>query len=480
MPQVLPAIAAGADAADKTVEREQERAEAETAETAQGRVGAFRRDLEELITSTGVDRVVIFIDDLDRCLPDNIVSLLEIVKLFLAVPMTAFVIGADERLVRHAVARRYPDIGDDEDSVSRDYLEKMIQIPIRIPPMTPGETETYLNLLGCGAHLDLDSSRKIRTFIAKRRAGGAIDKPLAVSDIEAELEDCPLALREHFAVIALIAPVIGVKMKGNPRQTKRFLNTLNHRIELAARRGVELKPAVLAKLMLLEYFYDSEFRTLFSAIGEGAGAPAGMGELERLAREGAAAPLADGKGVPVKLQDWLSDPDLTGWLAAEPSLDGVNLAPYFYYSRDRVALGPLAGLGLPQHLQEILRSLLSATEIERELGAKRATELPDEELKALFSAICARLARDPDEASGDLLKRALELAHKHEHLVPELVRTLQSVSTTKLLTSLPATIAAKWNRRPPEAIRGLLRGWVDQKENLALAALARKSLEQLQ
>lgn len=65
---------------------------------------------------------------------------LEAIKLFLYVPRTAFIIGADERLVQHAVKRRFPEIGDDAASsahekfdLGRDYLEKLVQVLVRIP-----------------------------------------------------------------------------------------------------------------------------------------------------------------------------------------------------------------------------------------------------------------------------------------------------------------------------------------------------------
>jgi len=116
-------------------------------------IGEFRRDFEALLERLEVKALVVFIDDLDRCLPANILDTVEAVRLFLAVPKTAFVIGADERIVRHAIATRYPELPGQAVNIGRDYLEKIIQVPIRIPPMTPSEAETYLNLLGCSLYV---------------------------------------------------------------------------------------------------------------------------------------------------------------------------------------------------------------------------------------------------------------------------------------------------------------------------------------
>jgi predicted KAP-like P-loop ATPase len=60
-----------------------------------------------MLTKTDIDTLVILIDDLDRCLPERIIDTLEAIKLFVAVQKTAFVIGADPRIVRHAIATRY-------------------------------------------------------------------------------------------------------------------------------------------------------------------------------------------------------------------------------------------------------------------------------------------------------------------------------------------------------------------------------------
>ena len=67
----------------------------------------FREELEELLGEAKVSRLVVMIDDLDRCLPNTILDTLEAIRLFLYVPQTAFIIGADEKLVASAVRRRF-------------------------------------------------------------------------------------------------------------------------------------------------------------------------------------------------------------------------------------------------------------------------------------------------------------------------------------------------------------------------------------
>jgi len=67
-------------------------------------IKSFKDDFAELISFTNFDSVVIFIDDLDRCMSERVIDTLEAIKLFLSVENTAFVIGADERILKHAIS----------------------------------------------------------------------------------------------------------------------------------------------------------------------------------------------------------------------------------------------------------------------------------------------------------------------------------------------------------------------------------------
>ena len=70
-------------------------------------VRTFRKEFATLLEEAKIESLVVLIDDLDRCSPDRIVENLEAVKLFLSVKNTAFVIGADRRIVEHAIRSRY-------------------------------------------------------------------------------------------------------------------------------------------------------------------------------------------------------------------------------------------------------------------------------------------------------------------------------------------------------------------------------------
>src|ERR1700674_383556 len=103
-------------------------------------VRKFREEFEKMLAKTDISVLVVLIDDLDRCLPERLIETLEAIKLFVSVPRTAFVIGADPRIVRHAISTRYvkrqlehsgnaSEVRQEEEGLGQDYLEKLIQVP---------------------------------------------------------------------------------------------------------------------------------------------------------------------------------------------------------------------------------------------------------------------------------------------------------------------------------------------------------------
>ncbi len=78
----------------------------------------FHRDFEKLVQTLEVKRLVVIVDDLDRCLPPSVIETLEAIRLFLAAPKTAFVIAADEALIREAMRPRQVEGQDALDRVA--------------------------------------------------------------------------------------------------------------------------------------------------------------------------------------------------------------------------------------------------------------------------------------------------------------------------------------------------------------------------
>lgn len=297
-------------------------------------VREFRQDFAKLLEVSNIKTLVVLIDDLDRCLPDTIIETLEAIKLFLYVPGTAFVIGADERLVQHAVKRRFPEIGDDASSsahekfdLGRDYLEKLVQVPVRIPPLGQAEVETYINLLFAQLRLSATDFTKLNQDVRKQAdATVATSAHLSLTTINQFLASPPPALLEDLVLSQQTADVLTRILRGNPRQIKRFLNTLLLRISMAKAKKAELKHRVLAKLMLLEEFKPNLFGLLAQWQAEANGSPPEIEALERQLREpearissgvdgeGNDLPSSQASSVPARAQGWLGDAWLQTWL----------------------------------------------------------------------------------------------------------------------------------------------------------------------
>lgn len=250
----------------------------------------FRRDFGDLLAESKIETLVVFIDDLDRCLPDTIIDTLEAIKLFLFVPGTAFVIGADERLVQYAVRQRFPELPGTETEVGRDYLEKLVQVPIRVPPLSGADVESYMNLLFAERRLDATLYQQVCGAVAEFRPDNVAALAFDVNRARDLLPggDVPSQLQEDLDLVAQIVPVLTPGLGGNPRRAKRFLNTLLLRLSLGARRGLQLQRRILAKLMLLEYIRPEFFRTLAGLQAAESGRPRALTAIEQALRTAAA------------------------------------------------------------------------------------------------------------------------------------------------------------------------------------------------
>ena len=92
-----------------------------------------------------IDRVVVYIDDLDRCPPDRVVQVLEAVQLLLAVPLFVVVVAVDPRWLLRSLTVHYHELfdpsrhatgGENWGSTPMQYLEKIFQIPFTLPPVS--------------------------------------------------------------------------------------------------------------------------------------------------------------------------------------------------------------------------------------------------------------------------------------------------------------------------------------------------------
>src|SRR6185436_907837 len=92
----------------------------------------------------GAGRMVVFVDDLDRCLPEKAIEVLEAIKVFLDVEGCVFVLGLDHQVIARGIKAKYKD----RDVVDGNlYLEKIIQLPFQIPPVETRAVEEFVGSL---------------------------------------------------------------------------------------------------------------------------------------------------------------------------------------------------------------------------------------------------------------------------------------------------------------------------------------------
>jgi hypothetical protein len=164
----------------------------------------LRKHFKELIdeaSNKGTKRLVFFIDDLDRCVPEQILKILEALKLYLNLHRCVYILGVDRSALEGSIKNKYKDFELNEAS----YLDKIIQLPFSIPPIAEKSMEEFI-------------------------------KPLLPSDLH------------------ILVPILFNGLGDNPRQIKRFINTflLNHQLAYSMLRE-EYSPKILATILIVQY-----------------------------------------------------------------------------------------------------------------------------------------------------------------------------------------------------------------------------------
>lgn len=484
----LPGLAADAAESLEGVDTEELEGllQEETRNSLRQSVAEFRTDFERLLSETDIDTLVVVIDDLDRCLPDTVIETLEAIKLFLFVPKTAFVIGADQRLVQYAVKNRFPELPGIRTDVGRDYLEKLIQFSVRIPALGRAEIQCYMVLLFMqAAQVDDTAIERAREWVLNPEHV-ASGRALGLSQVRDFSPDLDEGVEESLRLAERIAPILAAGLSGNPRQCKRFLNTLLMRLSMAQSRGVQLEQRVLAKLMLLEYFRPESFRKVAALAGAQGGCCRELGFLESAIAEESDQSEEMAEGQPAaevegKLDEWLAEPWLHDWLALEPPLGQIDLRPYFYFSRD--VLGPLAepGRRLSPAAQEVLAQLLHDSDAVRESALQRASELSAADAAAVFEELGARVRMAEDiQSDPSALQRSMDWVGVRKELTGQMVLLLDDLPEQVLPPSVvPRTVEVCQDTDSMGAAKKLLQKWSESQANNVLAKAAEMRLSKL-
>lgn len=362
-------------------------------------IQAIRDDFQATLEELGVTLVVL-IDDLDRCLPETTISTLEAIRLFLFLRRTAFVIAADDQMIKHAVRKHFD--GVDEELVG-NYFDKLIQVPIRVPPLGTQEVRGYLMLLAVDASgLPPERKNAIReavcTQLAKTWQGARVD-PAFVKGVDRELPPAlvtQLDTADRLAVIMTTAK----KIRGNPRLIKRFMNALSMRKAIARRHHVSVDDGALAKMLLFERCAPPEaYAELATAVTKDKeGKPRLLADMEE----------RPSKGRALKLEKPWDDEFVRDWLALPPKLAALDLRGVLYVSREHLQiLTPQERLS-PEAV-EIIEALLAHPNMAKQLR-DRIRALPGTDLSLVMDQLLGRAAEEQEWGTPDILTACIEVA----------------------------------------------------------------------
>lgn len=300
-------------------------------------VDAFRDEFQQLLI--GLDQtLVVFVDNLDRCLPEQTIHTLEALRLFLFMEQSAFVVAADEDMVRHSVSQHFD--GANERHVT-DYLDKLIQIPVRVPRLGVTEIRAYLFMLFAEASMvDKAKLDGLRTALEKNLRASWKEPPITV-EAASKLVKADAAVRMSFDIAERMSTLLANStfVEGNPRIVKRLLNVVRLRARIAERRDMPVDEAMVAKFALFERCVDPvAVRKLYMLINEAAqGKPELIVTLEKLADD----PKKFEEACPDEWRKSLAF--LHDWLGLKPALSGIDLRPLVYLSKETAVLRSVAG-----------------------------------------------------------------------------------------------------------------------------------------
>lgn len=394
----------------------------ETKSTTQ-QIEELRKDFEDILEKLNI-RLVILVDDLDRCLPETAISTLEAMRLLLFVKRTAFIIAADEQMIRNGVRAHFGNV-DLSDDLITSYFDKLIQVPITVPRLGIPEVKVYtfllfLDLEARKGNVSIDSQQKVQKNL-EEALSKAWQKNVSLVEAKSLLTDSEQdAMAEYISISEQIAGVLvsSNRIKGNPRLIKRFLNALEIRKKVARLNGITVDSGILIKMLLFERCASgSAFEYLAEIVSKSKdGKPE---ELKKVEDE-----LKDGKEFIPPDSRWKDD-FIKEWILLEPKLSEYDLRPLLYLSRDKsitfAAYDKLSADG-----EDIFKALqnIESVQIYKEMVTKIQT-LRQEEAEILMHRVF-RFGHS-DQWSNPSLGKALHIIKAYPNLANDFVTELSAL-----------------------------------------------------
>ena len=324
--------------------------------------------------------LIVYVDNLDRCSPFNAISTLEAIRLFLFLPNTAFVIAADEDMIRLAVPEYHKGASQRHQT---DYLDKLIQIPVHVPRPGVLEIRAYLMMLTAQDHGVTDAQLEtIRCALEEslrlswKQPQITIDELLQDHAIEKHSE-----LRSKFVVAEQLAPLLAesTNINGNPRIVKRLLNQVKMRKKTAHRRGMQLDEKTITKLVIFERCLGTQATNkLYELIDKENGYPKVLADLENSEVE------FDEINLP---EEWKLDlAFIDKWSKLPPMFTEMDLTPAAYLSRESIPMGAVNSV-MSGAAQKLVEELMKQKVRVSGVNSTAITTTPKEEYMSVMDGL---------------------------------------------------------------------------------------------
>lgn len=401
-------------------------------------IAKLRQTFEEILEGLNV-KLVVLVDDLDRCMPDTAISTLEAMRLLLFLPRTAFIIAADEKMIRSAVRSHFSNIQIDDELVT-SYFDKLIQVPLRVPRLGVSEVKAYLILLLAEQAVKQEVITQKTLDEARGKILDAVKKPwlggLKQQSVIEAFGDSSSSLEKQIDIAEQLAHIMATteQLAGNPRLIKRFLNNLVIRETIANTQGMGIAFEELVKLQLFERCASPRaFEFLAKKVSE-----SDNGKVEFLIE--IEEKLKGGEEYEAPDQSW-KDPFIEEWLQITPLLSGIDLRPLLHLSRERIV--SLSGV---DELSQEAKSIYEALLIVKSHNTSLITSIQSlQETEA--NQILIRLKRKliSEDWNKDSLQGVLHVVKAYPSLTSSVISLLSETPEAKRLASLiPILSNAEW------------------------------------
>lgn len=360
---------------------------------------------------------------------------------------TAFVIAADDAMIKHAVRRHFEGV---DDALVTNYFDKLVQLPLRVPPLGTQEVRGYMMLLYVeNSNLDNAVKEKIRAGVCKQLSQTWQGKRVDRAFMQSLHDKFPDELIGQFDTADRLAPLMATAsgIGGNPRLIKRFLNALAIRITISKAHGVGVDEAVLAKMLLFERLGNPKaYTALTRAVTENSeGKPTFLADWEKKANEGLLLELAD---------PW-DEPFVREWLTLPPQIADRDLRGVLYVSREHAPLiSPQDRLS--SEAAELLTALLQHPDMAAGLN-DRLVKIPRTEITVIMDRLLDQARQEQEWGVPPILEACLVVAGADRPQGQRLAAFLSDVPAAQIKPNIVPKISDqswatsvfdKWEKSP--------------------------------